>query len=306
MTSSFSASSNARPIAVVFGGTGFVGHTVVQELARAGYAVRIPTRDMDKASSLKQSGQAGQITPIYAPNPSDAGLAALMKGAHLVVNLIGTLKDSRKNSFLALHVELAARFARMAKAVGVKDFVHISAMGATEQAASTYMKTKASGQKAVQTFFPDAAILQPNQIYGPRDHFLNKRADWLRFLPILPMAGNGKVTIQPIYVGDVAKAVLACTKNAETRGKIFELNGPNPLTHKEILRLIMEITGHERFILPVPWWILRLAAHVPFSPLSPDLIKSYRSDYIASDTPQITDLGITPRKMRDAMEWYLI
>lgn len=296
----------SRPIATVFGGTGFIGHAVVQELASAGYQVRVPTRDLDKALTLKPLGQAGQIILIYSNKPSDAGLALLMQGAEIVINLIGSFRDMKQAGMLTLHVELPARMARMAKTAGVTNFIHISTQGANEQAENTYETSKSMGERSVRTFFPDAVILRPNLTYGPRDQSLNRWATMARFLPILPLWGRGRYKTQPIFVGDVAKAVLACTKSAETRGKTYELNGSKSLSQKEILQILLDVTGQDKLLCPVPWSALKFSAYLPFSPLTRDLIKSWQKDHIASSTtPQITDLGITPQDMGDALEGYV-
>ncbi|MGE0109555.1 MAG: complex I NDUFA9 subunit family protein [Bdellovibrionales bacterium] len=294
-----------RPIAVLFGGSGMVGRAVTQELAQAGWQIRIPTRNLEKTKELKPYGTTGQIVPLYADAPSDAGLATLMKGADAVVNLIGSLQQTKAVPLKVLYVELAARIARLAKAANVHSCVHISAHGADEKAATAYHRTKAAGEKAVSTFFPESTILQPNLIYGPYDRTLNPLADIARISPLLPMAGWGEAKMQPIYVGDVARAVRCCLEQVATKGCIFELNGSDLLTQKELLQLIAATQHKKRTLIPVPWALLALVARLPFSPLSPDLIRLWQTDYTATSLPQITDLGIKPRPMDKALAGYL-
>jgi NADH dehydrogenase len=155
--------------------------------------------------------------PFRANSRSDVAVATALEGSDVVINLIGILFEKGKNTFQSAHVETAARLARRARAASVKHFIHVSALGADAKSKAAYARTKALGEEAVRAFFPDAVILRPSVMFGPRDSFLRRFAFWSRFLPFLPLIGGGKTRFQPVYVGDVAAAILAVIEKPKQR-----------------------------------------------------------------------------------------
>src|ERR1700761_7323464 len=146
-------------LATVFGGSGFIGRHVVQRLAAQGWRVRVATRDPEGAAFLRPRGDVGQVEPVYADLTKEFSVNAAVERADLVINLVGILYESGRQKFNAIHVEGASRIAAAAKAAGVAQLVHVSALGADEASDSYYAKTKAEGEKAVAAAFPGAVIL---------------------------------------------------------------------------------------------------------------------------------------------------
>jgi len=169
----------------VFGATGFIGRHTVRRLAKTGAVIRIPTRDAEKALPLKPMGDVGQIVPIPCSPRSDTSVARAIGNSDAVVNLLGILYEKGRNTFEAMHVETAARIARLARDQGAKNFVQMSALGADANAASMYARSKAAGEQAVRTFFHDAVIMRPSIVFGPEDNFFNLFATLARISPVL-------------------------------------------------------------------------------------------------------------------------
>jgi NADH dehydrogenase len=210
-------------LATVFGGSGFIGRHVVQRLAAQGWRVRVATRDPEGAAFLRPRGDVGQVEPVYADLTKEFSVTAAVERADLVINLVGILYESGRQTFNALHVEGAARIAAAAKAAGVAQLVHLSALGVDDAADSVYAKTKVEGEKAVLAAFPGAVILRPSVVFGPEDELFNRFAELAGIAPVLPVFvtdgfrrkglgidlwGSGGARFQPVYVGDVADAVL--------------------------------------------------------------------------------------------------
>ena len=210
----------------VFGGTGFIGRHLIRRLAKTGAIIRVPTRDMEKALLLKPMGDVGQIVPITCNIQNDTSIAAAIGPSDAVINLVGILFEKGRKTFQSVHVETAARIARIAKEQGAARFVHISAIGAEATSASHYARSKASGEAAVRAFFPQATILRPSIVFGPEDDFFNRFAGMARLSPFLPLIGGGATKFQPVYVGDVAEAIIRAIEIPACAGKIFELGGP--------------------------------------------------------------------------------
>ncbi len=271
-------------LAVVFGGSGFLGHAVVAALAARGYVVRVPVRDPEKGKNLKMMGFAGQIALIPLSLRADAPVAHVLEGADLVVNLVGILAEKGKNTFQAAHVETAARLARLARAAGVKNFIQVSALGADSKSASRYARSKALGEEAVRAFFPDAILLRPSVLFGPRDKFLMRFFWMARFSPFLPLIGGGKARFQPAHVGDVAETIALCAEKPEAKGRTFALGGPKIYSLRELMELVLKAAGLRRFFISLPWGLARIAAGflegLPNPPLTRDQLILLQKDNI--------------------------
>ncbi len=298
--------------AVVFGGTGFLGRAVVRALAKKGFRVRVPTRDIEKIREINILGEVGQIETLPVSVRSDAAVAAALEEADTVINLIGILAEKGRDTFQSVHVETAARLSRLARAAGVKNFVHVSALGADKKASSRYARSKALGEEAVRAFFPKAVILRPSILFGPRDCFLNRFARMARFSPVLPLIGGGKTRFQPVYVGDAAEAVLACLKKPEAQGRVFALGGPKIYTFKELLVLLLEIMGLKRRFLTLPWGLAKLLAFflafLPDPPLTRDQVELLKTDNVVPPhgaAKNFTALDLEPRALEQILPGYL-
>ena len=293
----------------VFGGTGFLGRNTVRALARAGYRVRVAVRYPNQGFFLPPMGNVGQIALVKCNVREPEQVAAAVKGADAVVNLTGILYQRGEQSFEAVHVEAAEAIAKAAHEAGATSLVHVSAIGADKDAESSYAASKGEGELRVRAAFPAAAILRPSLVFGPEDDFFNRFASLARFLPFLPLIGGGKTKFQPVFVGDVADAIVRCVSDAGTRGKTYELGGPTVYSFKELMQIVLRETCRTRFLAPVPFFAATIQAmFLQFMPkplLTPDQVTLLKSDNVVTGADTLTSLGITPTSVEAEVPAYL-
>lgn len=298
-----------RGIATVFGGSGFIGRYVVKRLAEAGYTVRIPVRRPDRALFLKTIADFGQIVPMYGAITDEAAVTAAVAGADVVVNLVGILAESRAGDFDRIHAEGAGRVARLAQAAGVKHLVHLSAIGADPASPSGYGRSKAAGEKAVRAAFPSAVILRPSVVFGPEDAFFNRFAGMALWFPVMPVIA-GETKLQPVYVQDVADAVMAAIDRPEAAGLTYELGGPRAISFQDLIAWILKETRRKRCLLPLPAAIAQIQATVlerlPGKLLTRDQLRMLQRNNVVSPGAQgLADLGIVPTPFEQVVPDYL-
>ena len=297
-------------LVTIFGGSGFLGRSIVRVLANDGWRVRVGVRRPNTANYLKPAGRVGQIQ-IVRTNVRDAdAVAAALHGADAAINLVGILYERGSQRYRALHVDAAARIAEAAAAQGVARLVHVSSLAASQSAPARYFQTKAEGEEAVRAAFPSATILRPSLVFGPEDRFFNRFAALARMLPVLPLFGGGHTRLQPVYAGDVAAAVSRVFANPDTVGKIFELGGPEIMTMKDVMQLVLRETHRRRLLMPVPFWLARLKAAflglLPNPLLTVDQVRMLETDNVVSDGALgLRDLGIVPTGAEAIVPSYL-
>lgn len=297
-------------LVTIFGGSGFLGRVIVRVLADEGWRIRAAVRRPNTANYLRPAGRVGQIQ-IMKANVRDAdAVSAAMRGADAVINLVGILHESGAQRYRALHVEAAARIAEASARHGVARLVHVSSLGAGKDAAAHYFRTKAEGEDAVRAAFPEATIVRPSLVFGPDDDFFNRFASLARMLPALPLIGGGRMRFQPVYVGDVAAAVSRLLKDSRTAGKTYELAGPEVLTMRDVLALVLRETHRKRLLVPIPFWLARiqgaLLGLLPSPMLTLDQVRMLETDNVASEgTPGLRDLGIVPTAAEAILPTYL-
>ena len=296
--------------ACVFGGTGFIGRQVVRELAAKGYIIKIATRVPERAYFLKPCGAVGQVVPVQCQYTDPKSIAKAIEGSDLVVNTIGILFETGKSStFRRIHTDLPASIAKASKKAGVKALIHISALG-IESSNARYAHTKLEGEKAILSNFKTATILRPSVVFGEDDNFFNMFAKLASILPFLPLIGGGKTKFQPVFVGDVADAVMAAIDNPNTHGKIYELGGPDVVDFKGVYQRLFEHTKKKSALVPLPFFIAKIEAMVlqllPNPLLTVDQVKSLESDTIVQeDALTLEDLDIEPTSMDVVLPSYL-
>ncbi len=250
-----------QKLAVIFGGSGLIGRYVVRQLAAAGWRVRIAVRDTRKAQFLKPAGDLGQISFVPVSISDRAGVAAAVKGADAVVNLVGTLFDVGKRSFKALHVEGAFNVAEQSARAGVKTLIHVSALGADIHSESAYARSKAEGEVGVRLAFPQATILRPSVVFGQEDSFFNLYGLIAQVSPFLPFFTNSNphapegtgAKFQLVYVGDVAAAVVQAINEEKHAGKTYELGGSRVYSMRDVVQIVNRETMRNRTILGLPY-----------------------------------------------------
>ena len=300
----------STPRILVLGGSGFVGRHVCEQLARMGWQVTVPTRRAINASSVQS---LPGLTVLEASVHKEADLARLMPGHDAVVNLVAVLHGSEAR-FENVHVELPAKISYAMKKAGVSRLVHVSALGAETQAPSMYLRSKARGETTLQGAGLQLSVLRPSVVFGAEDKFLNLFADLQAVAPFMPLAGSG-TRFQPVWVADVAGAVVACLKQPSTIGQTYELCGPDVMTLAELVQRAGQWAGvnhgQGRPILPLPNWVgwLQAAAMelAPGEPLmSRDNLASMKVDNVATGRlPGLSALGISAASAAGIAPGYL-
>jgi uncharacterized protein YbjT (DUF2867 family) len=293
---------------VVLGGSGFVGRALCERLFRhdPGLAIVVPTRRNPRGDSVRS---LPTVVPVVADVFDPGALARVLRGADAVVNLVAILHGSRAE-FERVHVELPRRMAAACREAGVARVVHISALGVGPGASSHYLQTKAAGEQVFGPAGVQATLLRPSVIFGIDDRFLNLFATLQALAPVVPLAGSS-ARLQPVWVQDVAEAVLRCLLQPGTAGRTFECAGPAVFTLSEIVRLAGRWAGVERPQIALPGWAATLQATamelLPGPPLiSRDNLRSLQTPNVATaGAPGLADLGITPRAMDAVAPGYL-
>ena len=300
-------------LVTVFGGSGFLGRHVVRALAREGYRIRPAVRRPDLAVHLQPMGRVGQIHPVQANLRYPASVEAAVRGADVVINLVGILFERGKQRFEAVQAQGAACVARAAAAEGAR-LIHVSALGADADSPALYARTKAAGEAAVLAAAPDATIFRPSIVFGPEDDFFNRFAAMARMSPALPLIGGGETKFQPVFVGDVAQAIAKAVGGRAKGGTIYELGGPEVRSFKELMVYVLSVTERRRLLVPLPFGIAKLQAFflqfLPTPLLTPDQVELLRTDNVVSagaisEGRTLSGLGIEPAAMEAIVPGYL-
>ena len=313
----------ASQLVTVFGGSGFVGRHVVRALVQRGYRVRVAVRRPDLAGFLQPLGAVGQIHAVQANLRYPASVAAAVKGADAVVNLVGIMKQAGRQSFPGVQANGARAVAQACAAAGITRLVHVSAIGADAQSKSLYARSKAEGEAAVLASVPGAVVLRPSIMFGPEDSFFNRFASLARMLPVLPLIGGGETKFQPAFVGDVAEAVARGVDGTAAGGRIYELGGPEVKSFRELLAYICKVTDRKRRFVSLPFPLARLQARIleivdtltlGLLPneltLTRDQVALLESDNVVSDAARaegrdFAGLGIAPVSVEAVVPSYL-
>ena len=298
-----------RSVATVFGGSGFIGRYIVKRLAKRGFIVRVAVRDTERALFLKPMGAVGQVVPLHASLTNQPTVHRAVAGSDLVVNTVGILSERRPGDFQRIHAEGAGMVARLAATTGVARLVHISAIGADPHAASNYAATKGNGEAMLREAFPGATILRPSLVFGAEDALFNRFAAMARILPIMPVI-CGDTRFQPVFVGDVADAVMVALTRPDAVGAVYELGGPRVWQFRELIAYILQETGRARRMVDMPLGMARLQARfmelVPGKPLTRDqLLMLQQDNVVGADMPGLADLGIVPTPVELVVPTYL-
>lgn len=289
----------AGQLVTVFGGTGFLGRAIVRQLAEAGKRVRVAARHPDAA------GSDDKIEPFRADlrNPDD--VASAVEGATAVLNAVSLYAEGGGVTFQDIHVDAAGLLASRAADAGVKRLVHVSGLAVTEHSPSSYVRSRALGEKRVLEAFPKATILRPSVIFGPNDAFLSTLRSVTR-APVVPLFGAGDTRLQPVHVDDVAAAAVKVAKSDGPAGRVYELGGPDVLTYREIVEMVMDHLGRHRWLVPMPfgaWHALAgTTAMLPSPPLTRDQVMLMETDNVVGETEStFADLGIEPVSLQASL-----
>jgi len=306
---------NNTSLITLYGGSGFLGRHIVRALARTGARMRVAVRRPELAGHLQPLGDVGQINAVQANVRFPDSLRAAADGADAVINLVGILVPRGRQTFGAINDEGAAHVAEAARASGAKVFIHVSAIGADLNSPSAYGRTKAEGEKAVLEVYPNAIILRPSIMFGPEDDFFNRFAALARISPALPLIGGGKTKLQPVFAGDVAKAIVAALTGAVKHGAPYELGGPEVLTLKQVMSRVLAYTMRKRLLVSEPFWLAKAQGAIlqllPNPKLTLDQVRMLQVDNVlseaaTSDQRTLQGLGIEPVGVEAVVPDYLM
>jgi len=298
----------------VFGGSGFVGRHVVRALVKQGHRVRVAVRRPDLAGHLQPLGGVGQIQAVQANLRYPDSIASAMEDVDAVVNLVGILNETRRQTFAKVH-ELGARaIAEQAKLAGLEQIIHLSAIGADPESSSRYARSKWTGENAVREILPKSIILRPSIIFGPEDNFFNMFANLARYTPVLPLIGGGHTKFQPVFVDDIAQAVVKAVEGQAKAGSIYELGGPEVLSFKQLMEFTLKAIERKRMLVTIPFMLAKMEASflqlLPKPLLTVDQVRLLETDNVVSQSAKsrkltLEGLGIQPRSIEAIVPAYL-
>ena len=298
-----------RRVTTVFGGSGFIGRYVVQRLAARGHIVRVVGRNTERVKNLMTTGAVGQVVGLYGSFANPATIMRATEGAELIVNLVGILAEQRSGDFQRLQAEGPGLIARGAAQTGASRLVQISAIGADPSSPSLYGRTKAEGEAAARAAFPATVVMRPSLVFGAEDKFFNRFGTMAMYSPIMPVI-SGDSRFQPVYVGDVADAIVAGLEQDEAVGKTYELGGPRTYTFRELLAWILHETRRHRAMIDIPAGVARFQARVgeliPGKPFTRDqLTMLERDNVVSAGALGLPALGIVPTPVELIVPGYL-
>lgn len=304
---------SSNNLVTIFGGAGFIGTQLVQVLAREGYRIRVAVRRPDLAGHVKPLGTVGQVMPIQANIRNADSVERAIRGASVVINLVGIGHEGGKQRFNAVNVEGARNVAVAAKALKVEHLVHVSALGADAQSNSGYARSKALGETEVLSAFPSAVVIRPSIVFGQGDGFFNRYGMLARMLPVVPVI-SGKTRFQPVYVGDVALAIAAAIEGEVKGGRVYELGGPEVATHAALVKQVIADTARTNPTIPLPAGIAKLIAFplsfLPSPLITGDQVDLLQEDNVVSeaatnDKRTLAAFGVVPTAMEAILPSYL-
>jgi len=301
---------NNQKIIAIFGAGGFIGKHLIRNLTKLDYRIKIATRNPYLKGYLKPLGNPGQIELFKTNIFNEEDVKNVLKNCDLVINLVGILYETRKQKFNHIHSHFPYLLSNLCNELGIKNLVHISALGVKEKHKSLYMQSKLEGEKNIQASFKASVILRPSVVFGPEDKFFNTFASLTQFLPVLPLIGEGKTKFAPIYVGDIAKAIVKALELNNSEPKIYELGGPENYSFKELMEILLREIKKKRFLIPIPFSFAKFQSYflqmLPNPLLTPDQVELLKHHNIVSgDHPTLKDLGITGTPIQSILLKYI-
>ena len=301
---------NNQKIIAIFGAGGFIGKHLIRNLTKLGYRIKIATRNPYLKGYLKPLGNPGQIELFKTNIFNEEDVKNVLKNCDLAINLVGILYETRKQKFDHIHSHFPYLLSNLCNELGIKNLVHISALGVKEKHDSLYMKSKLEGEKNIQDTFKPSVILRPSVVFGPEDKFFNTFASLAQFSPVLPLVGGGKTKFAPIYVGDVAKAIVKALELNNSEPKIYELGGPENYSFKELMEILLAEIKKKRFLISIPWGFAKFQSHflqmLPNPLLTPDQVEMLKySNVVSGNYPTLKDLGVSGTPIQSILPKYI-
>jgi len=301
---------NNQKIIAIFGGGGFLGKHLMRELTKLDYRVKVATRNPYLKGYLKLLGSPGQIELFKTNIFNEDDVKRVLKNCDLTINLVGILYETKNQKFNQIHSHFPYLLSKLCNEMGVKNLVHLSALGVKEKNVSLYMQSKLEGERNIQNTFRPSVILRPSVVFGPEDKFFNTFASLAQFSPMLPLIGGGKTKFAPIYVGDIAKAIVKGLQLNNSQPKIFELGGPKNYSFKELMEILLTEIKKKKLLIPISFKIAKFQSYflqmLPNPILTPDQVEMLKNNNIVSgDYPTLSDLGISGTTVESILPKYI-
>jgi len=301
---------NNQKIIAIFGAGGFIGKHLIRELTKLDYRIKVATRNPYLKGYLKPLGNPGQIELFKTNIFNLEDVKRVLSNCDLAINLVGILHETRRQKFSYIHSHFPHLLSNLCNESGIKNLVHISALGIKEKHRSLYMQSKLEGEKNIQDIFKPSVILRPSVVFGPEDKFFNTFASLAQFSPALPLIGEGKTKFAPIYVGDVAKAIVKALELNNSKPKIYELGGPENYSFKELMEILLKEIKKKRFLISIPFGFAKFQSYflqmLPNPLLTPDQVELLKYNNITSgDYPTLKDLGISGTPIQSILPKYI-
>ena len=301
---------NNQKIIAIFGGGGFLGKHLLRELTKLDYRIKIATRNPYLKGYLKPLGDPGQIE-LFKTNIFDSGdVKKVLTNCDFAINLVGILYETRRQKFSEVHAQFPNLLSNLCNEIGIKNLIHVSALGVKEKHVSQYMKSKLQGEKNIQEIFRPSVILRPSVFFGNEDKFFNTFASLAQISPVLPLIGGGRTKFAPIYVGDVAKAIVKALNLNNSEPRIYELGGPKNYSFKELMEILLIEIKKKRFLMSIPFSVAKFQSYflqiLPNPLLTPDQVEMLKHNNIVSgDYPTLKELGITGTAIQSILPKYI-
>jgi len=301
---------NNQKIIAIFGAGGFIGKYLMRQLTKLDYRIKVATRSPYQKGYLKPQGNAGQIELFKTNIFNEDDVKRVLNNCDLVINLCGILFENSKQKFSQIHSNFPFLLSKLCAEHGIKNLVHISALGIKEKHSSKYMQSKLQGEINIKENFKPSVILRPSVVFGPEDKFFNTFASLAQFSPFLPLVGGGKTKFSPIYVGDVARAIVKSLELNNSEPKTYELGGPENYSFKELMEILLIEIKKKRFLVPIPYGFAKFQSYflqmMPNPLLTPDQVELLKHNNVVSgDHPTLKDLGITGTPIKNILSKYI-
>tara|TARA_Y100000590_G_C15571028_1_gene958602 strand:+ start:1 stop:879 length:879 start_codon:yes stop_codon:yes gene_type:complete len=282
----------------------------MRQLTKLDYRIKVATRNPYLKGYLKPLGNPGQIE-LFKTNIFDIeDVKKVLKNCDFVINLVGILHETKKQKFNQIHSEFPYLLGSLCNEMKIKNLVHISALGVKEKSASKYIQSKILGEKNIQDIFKSSVILRPSIVFGPEDKFFNMFASIAQFSPMLPLIGGGKTKFSPIYVGDIAKAIVRVLELNNSEPVIYELGGPENFSFKQLIEILLIEIKKKKFLIPIPFGLAKFQSYflgmMPNPLITPDQVEMLKYDNIISgEHPTLKDLGISGKTLQSILPQYI-
>ena len=301
---------NNQKIIAIFGAGGFIGKYLMRQLTKLDYRIKVATRSPYQKGYLKPQGNAGQIELFKTNIFNEDDVKRVLNNCDLVINLCGILFENSKQKFSQIHSNFPFLLSKLCAEHGIKNLVHISALGIKEKHSSKYMQSKLQGEINIKENFKPSVILRPSVVFGPEDKFFNTFASLAQVSPFLPLVGGGKTKFSPIYVGDVARAIVKSLELNNSEPKTYELGGPENYSFKELMEILLIEIKKKRFLVPIPYGFAKFQSYflqmMPNPLLTPDQVELLKHNNVVSgDHPTLKDLGITGTPIKNILSKYI-